>query len=111
VRRQALVSVLTVIVVALAAALMLYLLRCYVRERQIRKRVARRVHQPYGGNIVPPEVVFIGTENTPRPARKKSTVILRPNQWDNAAVKHRRRTHGPHPWKQDRFRRESPTPH
>ena len=37
--------VLTVVAIALATALMLYLLRCYVQERRIRKRVAMRVHQ------------------------------------------------------------------
>jgi hypothetical protein len=102
--------ILTVIVGALAIALMLYLLRCYVRERQIRKRVARRIHQPYGGNIVPPEAIRSRElSETKRLLRKSSRVLPLPHG-DSSAGKVRR-ARPPHPWKQHHLRTESPTPH
>ena len=99
--------VLTVIVVALAVALMLYLLRCYIRERQIRKRVARRIHQSYGGNIVPPEAIWsVELSETKRLHRKSSRVLPLPS-CDRSVVKVRR---APHPWKQYRSHIDSLTP-
>ena len=99
---------LTVIVVALAVGLMLYLLRCYVQERQIRKRVARRVHRPYGGNIVPPEAICSRELSETKRLRRKSSRVLPLPHCDPSVVKVRR---APHPWKQNRIRTDSPTPH
>jgi len=104
--------VLTVIAVALASALMLYLARCYVQERRIRKRVARRVHQPYGGNIVPPEVISCAARlsETKRLPKKSSRILPLP-QCDSAVTKVRRRSHSPHPWKLAHLRSDAATPH
>ena len=82
--------VLTVIVIALATALMLYLLRCYVQERRIRRRVKQRIHRRYGGNIVP------GLSETKRLRKKSSRVSPLPH-CDSSVIKVRRRalrTHG-----------------
>jgi len=102
--------VLTVIVVALAVALMLYLLHCYVRERQIRMRVARRVHQPYGGNIVPPEAIGSRELSETKRLRRKSSRVLPLPHCDRSVVKVRRVCRL-HPWKQNHLRTDSPTPH
>ena len=99
--------VLTVIVVALAVALMLYLLRCYVRERQIRKRVARRIHQSYGGNIVPPEAIRSRELSETKRLRRKSSRVFPLPHCDRSVVKVRR---APHPWKQYRSHIDSLTP-
>ena len=107
---SALGIVLTLLAVALATALMLYLLRCYVRERQIRKRVARRVHQPYGGNIVPPEVIWSKDLSETKRLRRKSSRVLPLPHCDSSVVKVRR-ARPPHPWKQNHLRTEAPTPH
>ncbi|HZO85275.1 MAG TPA: hypothetical protein VFC26_08690 [Verrucomicrobiae bacterium] len=95
--------VFTAIVIVLAAALMLYLLRCYVQERRVRNRVKQRVHRRYGGNIVP------GLSETKR-LRKKSSRVLPLPPCDNSVIKVRR-ARRPHPWKRDRFPMDSPTPH
>jgi hypothetical protein len=97
--------VLAVIAVGLAGVLMIYLLRCYVQEARIRKRVKQRVHQPCGGNIV----LSAKSLSETRRLRNKSSRILPAPHRDNGAIKLRRRS--PHPWKQDRFRTDSPTPH
>ena len=101
---------LAVIAVGLAVAMMLYLLRCYVRERQIRKRVARRIHQPYGGNIVPPDVVCSRDLSETKRLRRKSSRVLPLPDCDCSVVKVRR-ARRPHPWKQTQLRTDSPTPH
>ncbi len=103
--------VLAGIAVALAGALMIYLLRCYVQERRIRNRIKRRAQQPYGGNIVPPELMSAKVLSQTRRLRKKSSGILPAPHRVNDAFKARHRSRGPHPWKQDRFRSDSPTPH
>ena len=99
--------VLAVIAVVLASLLMAYLLRCYLQEVRIRKRVQRRVHQRYGGNIVP----SIQALSETRRLRKKSSGILPAPRRDDGVIKIRRRSRGPHPWKQNRFPTDSPTPH
>lgn len=103
--------VLALIAVGLAGALMIYLLRCYIQERRIRKRIKRRAQQPYGGNIVPPESMPAKMLSQTRRLRKKSSGILPSPHRDNDAIKVRRRSRGAHPWKQPRFRTDSPTPH
>ena len=104
--------VLPLIAALLAGSLLLCLLRFYIQERRIRKRIEKRVHQPYAGNIVPPEVVFVGADlDDLGRVGKHASAILPPARCDNGAVRHRRRVHGPHPWKQQRSRRESSTPH
>jgi len=95
--------VLTVIVIALATALMLYLLRCYVQERRLRRRVKQRVHRRYGGNIVP------GLSETKR-LRKKSSRVLPLPHCDSSLIKVRRARRS-HPWKRHQFPMDSPTPH
>ena len=95
--------VLMVIVIVLATALMLYLVRCYVQERRMRRRIQARVHRRYGGNIVP------GLSETKR-LRKKSSRVLPLPHCDNSVIKVRR-ARGPHPWKRHRFPMDSPTPH
>ena len=102
--------ILTVVFVALAVALMLYLLRCYVQERQIRKRVARRIHRPYGGNIVPPEVIWSRELSETKRLRRKSSRVLPLPRCDSSVIKVRR-ARRPHPWKQNHLRTDSPTPH
>lgn len=92
--------------VGLAFGLMIYLLRCYVQERRIHKRVQQRVHRSYGGNIVPPQAL-----SETRRLRKKSSSILPAPHRHAGSIKLRRRLRGPHPWKQDRFPNNSPTPH
>ena len=98
--------VLTAIVAALAVALLLYLLRCYVRELQIRKRIARRVHRPYGGNIVSPEAICSRELSETKRLRKKSSRVLPLPDCDRPVVKARRARH---PWKQ--IRTNLPTAH
>jgi hypothetical protein len=102
--------VLTVIATALAGALMIYLLRCYIQETLIRRRIRQRVHQPCGGNIVLAEFVPCGKalSQTNRVGKKLSTPLpVLPR--NDGHVKHRRRSTG-HPWKRDYFRSDSPTP-
>jgi cell division protein FtsN len=101
--------VLITVVGALAAALMLYLLRCYVQERQLRKRIARRVHQPYGGNIVPPEMMCSENLSETKRLRRKSSRVLPAPHRDGSAIRLRRAR--PHPWKQNYLRVDSATPH
>ena len=103
--------VLALIAVGLAGALMIYLLRCYIQERRIRKRIKRRTQQPYGGNIVPPELMLVKVLSQTRRLRKKSSGILPSPHRVNEANKVRRRSRGAHPWRQDRFRTDSATPH
>jgi hypothetical protein len=98
--------VLAVVAVLLASGFMLYLLRCYVQERRIRKRVRQRAHRQFGGNIVPAQVL----SETRRLRRKSSSVLPAPHR-NGGGIKLRRRSRGPHPWKQDRFQADSPTPH
>src|SRR5687768_3913374 len=100
--------VLALIGVALAGALLIYLLRCYVQEALFRKRVRRRVHQHCGGNIVPAEATPAELSETRQLARKSSP-ILAPGDQTNASSQARR--HSVHPWKQTRFSVESGTPH
>ena len=101
--------VLGVIGVALAIALTVYLLHCYVREALIRKRVKQRVCQPCGGNIVPAEVMSSARalSETKRLSRKSSRVLPLPPR-DDCRLKVRRR--GVHPWKQ-RVPEDAPAPH
>src|SRR5688572_6152651 len=99
-------TVLALIAVALAAGLLAYLLWCYLRERQIRKHIKQRVHRRYGGNIVPPVML----SETKRLHRKSSRTLPLPHR-SESNIKLRRRSRGPHPWKQDRFRHDSATPH
>lgn len=103
--------VLSLIAVALAGALMIYLLRCYLQERRIRKRIQRRTQQQFGGNIVPPELMPSKVLSQTRRFRKKSSGILPAPHRVNDAIKLRRRSRGMHPWKQNRFRADSATPH
>jgi len=101
--------VLAVIGVALASALMIYLLRCYVQEALIRKRVKQRVCQPYGGNIVPAEAMSSARalSETKRLHKKSSRMLPLPPR-DDCRLKVRRR--GVHPWKQ-RLLDDTATPH
>ena len=103
--------VLSLVAVALAGALMVYLLRCYLQERRIRKRIQRRTQQQYGGNIVPPELMPSKVLSQTRRLRKKSSGILPAPHRINDPIKARRRSRGMHPWKQNRFRTDSATPH
>jgi hypothetical protein len=99
--------VLTLIAITLAGALMFYLLRCYIQEGRIRKRIRQRSHQPFGGNIVP------DAEPLPEARRPSKTpsIVLPPLHRDDHSIKVRRRSRGAHPWKQHHFHAESPTPH
>lgn len=99
--------VLTLIAITLAGALMFYLLRCYIQEGRIRKRIRQRSHQPFGGNIVPAIELPVETENS----LKKRPVVLPPLHRDEPSIKVRRRARGAHPWKQAQLHMESPTPH
>jgi len=104
--------VLTVIVGALAIGLMIYLLRCYVQEALVRKRVKRRICQPAGGNIVPPEAMPCAKAlSETKRLRKKSSVMLPALPQDDVwgRVRHVRRPR--HPWKDNRFLDHSPAPH
>jgi hypothetical protein len=104
--------ILTIIAIGLAGALMIYLLRCYIQEVRLRKRIKRRVHRPYGGNIVLPEMMpGLKVLSQTRRLRRKSSGVLPPSHRDNSSVKVRRRLRGTHPWKHDRLRTDSPTPH
>jgi len=96
-------TVLALIAIALAAALMAYLLWCYFREDRIRKHIAYRAHRQCGGNIVPPAAL----PETKQLCRKRSRP-LPPARDATRPVKQYRR--GPHPWKQEHLRRESLTP-
>ena len=95
------------IAITLAGALMFYLLRCYIQEGRIRKRIRQRSHQPFGGNIVPAIEFPEETESS----LKKRPVVLPPLHRDEHSIKVRRRARGAHPWKQAQFQVESPTPH
>src|SRR5688572_19494873 len=96
-------TLLTLIAIVLAGALLGYLLWCYLREGRIRRRIARRARQRHGGNIVPPAVVL---SETKRLRRKSSGTLPSPHR-DEQTLKLRRR--GRHPWKH--LPRESATPH
>ena len=97
-------TVLALLAIALAAALIVYLLWCYFREGRIRKQIAQRTHRHCGGNIELPTVA----SETKQLCKKRSRP-LPPARDERNFVKHHRR--GLHPWKQEHLRRESPTPH
>src|SRR5688500_18876024 len=103
--------VLAVIAAALASALMIYLLRCYIQETLIRRRIKQRVHQACGGNIVLGEFAPCGNVIAQsNGVGKKLSRPLPSLHRDDRHVKPRRRSRA-HPWKQDYFRADSPTPH
>jgi len=103
--------VLTVIATAVASALMIYLLRCYIQETLMRRRIKQRVHQACGGNIVLAEFVPCGKViSQTNGLGKKLSRPLPALHRNDGQVKPRRRSRA-HPWKQDYFRSDSPTPH
>lgn len=102
--------VFTVIAVAVAGALIIYLLRCYVQESLFRKRVKQRVHQQWGGNTVPAEAAPGARvlSETRRLGKKSSRALPRAQR---ATDRTKVRRHGIHPWKQNMFSADLPTPH
>jgi hypothetical protein len=103
--------VLAVIGIVLAVALMIYFARCYIQETLIHRRVKKRVHQACGGNIVMAEMVCtVPALSDTRRIPKRPSRTLPPVRRENDPIKIRR-PRRPHPWKHDRFRTDSPTPH
>src|SRR5687767_14725665 len=103
--------VLAVVGIVLALAVMIYFARCYVQETLMRRRIKKRVHQACGGNIVTPEMVCtVPALSETRRISKKLSRTVPPLRRENDALK-LRRPRRPHPWKHDRFRADSPTPH
>src|SRR5688572_4628731 len=100
---------LAVIGTAVAVALLVYLLRCYVQEAFMRKRVKRLVCGSHGVNVVPSKAMPSETafSETKRLRKKSSRILPSPHSADRK-IKVRRRA--PHPWKQQ-FLVDSPTPH
>jgi hypothetical protein len=87
----------------LAAALMGYFTRCHLQERRIRKRIAKRSHQLYGGNIVLPEQmprVKSVAETAPQNPKSDLPTTTRSELHPNP----HRRSRYPHPWKQNPLR-------
>jgi hypothetical protein len=103
--------VLAVIGIVLALALIVYFARCYVQESLMRRRIKKRVHQAQGGNIVMAEMICtVPPLSETRGIPKKLSRSLPPLRRENDSLK-LRRSRRPHPWKHDRFRADSPTPH
>ena len=96
--------VLAVIAVVLAVALMAYLLRCYVQEALLCKRVKRLVSTRSNNGVPSPPVL----SQTKRLRAKSSAVLPSPHR-NGTPLKLRRRSR--HPWKHNRFGTDSPTPH
>jgi hypothetical protein len=101
--------ILAAIGISLAIALMIYLLRCYVQESLLRKRVKRRVHQSCGGNIVAGGAIrdVDACSKTGRLTKKLSGLLPAAHR-SNGRIKAPRR--GIHPWKQQRLS-DAPRPH
>src|SRR5688572_31725576 len=99
-------TLLALIAIVLAGALLGYLLWCYLREARIRRRIARRAHQRHGGNVVPAEAMpGAGVISDTRRWAKKTSPVLPPPHRASGSIKVRR--HRVHPWKHNRFSADS----